>query len=318
MTRKIRNTAILAKIETTYGVDAVPTGATDAILISEATFNLAYNNVDRNNIKGYMGGDEQLAGTRYVEMSFGVEISGSGAAGTAPAWGKLLRACSFAETITAASRVEYNPISTALDAITFYHHDDGVLHKALGCMGTVQLAMGEGERPMLRFTFTGLDGGLATAANPTQTFAAWKAPQVITDANTGDIKLGSAYSAGAITGGTAYPSRGLSLDVANQVAKISLLGGQSVDITNRAVIGSMQLELDAAEEVAMFADVNANTLTTMSFEHGTTAGAKVLFHMPSVQRINPKHADYEGRVQIMFDLRVLPLDGNDELVIVAA
>ena len=317
MTRKVRNTAILAKIETTYGVDSTPTGLADALLISDASFNISYNNVDRANIRGFFGADAQLAGTRYVEMSFGVEISGSGAVGTAPAWGKLLRACAFAETVSAGSRVEYNPVSTALSSLTVYYYDDGVLHKALGCMGTVQLAMGEGERPMFNFTMTGLDGGVATASNPTQTLTAWTTPLVISDVNTGDIKLGSTYSAGTISGGTTFPSRGLSLDAGNQVARLSMLGGQSVDITNRAVSGSVQLQLTAAEEVAAFDAVNANTLTSFSFEHGTAAGAKVLFHMPSVQRVNPQHADYEGRIQMSFDLRVLPVSGNDELRIVA-
>jgi hypothetical protein len=68
--------------------------------------------------------------------------------------------------------------------------------------------------------------------------------------------------------------------------------------------------------VAFYGDVNANALTTMSFEHGTTAGAKVAFFMPSVQRANPKHADYEGRIHHTFDLRLLPVSGNDELRIV--
>jgi Phage tail tube protein len=316
MARKTLNTAILAKLETTYGADALPTGAANALLISEASFDLSYNNVDRNNIKGYFGSDEQLAGTRFVEMSFSVEISGSGAAGTAPAYGPLLRACAMAEAITVGSRVEYNPVSTSLESVTIYYHDDGVQHTALGCMGNVQLAMGEGERPLLKFNFTGLDGGIAATANPALTLTAWKAPLVITDANSGDIKLGSAYAAGVISGGTAYPSRGLSLDLGNQVAKVALLGGQAADITDRKTTGSMQLELTAAQEVAFYGDVNANALTTMSFEHGTTAGAKVAFFMPSVQRANPKHAEYEGRVHHTFDLRVLPVSGNDELRIV--
>lgn len=316
MARNTRNTAILAKIETTYGTDAVPTGAANALLISDASFDITYNNVERNNIKGYFGSDEMLAGTRFVEMSFAVEISGSGAAGTAPAWGPLLQACSFAEVITASTRVDYTPVSTNQKSLTIYYSDDGVLHKALGCMGNVQLSMGAGERPLLRFTFTGLDGGTTAAANPTLTLTAWKAPLIITDANTGDIKLGGTYSAGAITGGTVYPSRGLSLDVGNQVAKIDLLGGQSVDITNRACTGSMQLELTAAQEVSFYADVAANTLTSLSFEHGTAAGAKVLFHAPSVQRINPKHTDYEGRIHHTFDLRLMPSTGNDDLRIV--
>lgn len=316
MTRKVRNTAILAKIETTYGVDAVPTGADNALLISEATFDVSYNNVDRNNLRGYMGASEQLSGTRFVDMTFSAEFAGSGALGTAPAWGSLLKGCAFAEVVTASTRVEYNPIGTGLQSLTIYYFDDGVLHKALGCMGTVTFGLGEGKRPMMQFSFSGLDGGPVTSSNPTTVLTAWKSPLVITDTNSGDITLGGTYAAGAITGGTAYPSRGMSLDIGNQVAKIALLGGQAVDITDRATSGSMQLQLTAAQEVAAYTDVNDNTLTSLSFEHGTTAGYKVLFHMPAVQRINPKHAEYEGRILMGFDLRVLPTSGNDDMRIV--
>ena len=35
----MRNTAVLAKIETTYGTDAVPTGAANAVLVSEDDWN---------------------------------------------------------------------------------------------------------------------------------------------------------------------------------------------------------------------------------------------------------------------------------------
>lgn len=316
MPRNTRNTAILAKIEATYGLDAAPTGALNALLVSDASFDISYNNVERNNLKGFFGADEQLAGTRFVDLSFSVEISGSGAAGTAPAYGVLLRACGMAETITAAARVEYNPISTAQQSITIYYHDDGVLHKALGCMGNVTLAMGEGERPLLKFTFAGLDGGISATATPALTLTAWKAPLVITDANSGDVKLGSIYAAGVLTGGTAYPSRGLSLDLGNDVKKIALLGGQSADITDRQAKGSVQLELTAVQEVAMFADVNDNTLTSLCLEHGSAAGAKVLVFAPNVQRSNPKHVDFEGRIHHTFDLRLLPVTGNDELRIV--
>lgn len=317
MPRNTRNTAILAKIETTQGTDAAPTGAADALLVTEASFDIAYNNVDRTLIRGFFGAGEQLAGTRFVDMSFSVELSGSGTAGTAPAWGRLLRACSMAETVTAGSRVEYNPVSTGQQSLTIYYHDDGVLHKALGCMGNVAFAMGEGERPLLKFTFVGLDGGTTATANPSLTLTAWRAPLVINDANTGDIKLGGTYSAGAISGGTVYPSRGLNLDLGNTVAKVALLGGQAADITDRNSSGSMQLELTAAQEVAFYADVTANTLTSLSLEHGSAAGARVIFHAPNVQRINPKHVDYEGRIHHTFDLRLLPTSGNDELRIVA-
>lgn len=317
MPRKVRNTVILAKVETTSGTDAAPTGGSNAIFISNASFEYLYNNVDRDLIRGYLGASEQLAGSRFMRATFDVEISGSGTAGTAPAWGPLLQGCAMAETISAGSRVEYNPITASMQTLTIYYYDDGVLRKALGCMGNVELAMGEGDRPLFKFSFLGVDGGTTAASNATPTFTAWKVPLVITDPNTGDIKLGGTYATGAITGGTAYPSRGLTLNLGNDPRQIQLLGGQRVDINQRATTGSMELELTAAQEATLMTDINANTLTSLSFEHGTTAGGKVLFYAPKVQRINPKLVDYEGNRLAGMDLRLTPNSGNDELLIVA-
>lgn len=317
MARLIRNTAILAKIEVTPGVDAAPTGAANALLISNASFEVNYNNVNRDLIRGFIGGSEQLSGSRFVKAMFEVEISGSGVAGTAPAWGPLLLGCAMAE-VTNVGYVEYSPVSTGLKTLTINYHLDGLARKMLGCMGTVELAMGEGERPLLKFAFTGIDGGALAQDNPVQVLTAWKAPLVIMDQNTGDIKLGGAYATGALTGGTAYTSRGLNLQLGNDVKPLGLLGGQSVDITNRETTGSVQLELTAAQEVTLMTDINANALTSLSFEHGTDAGGKILIYAPSVQRINPKHVDYEGRAHMGMDLRLLPVSGNDELRIVTS
>lgn len=315
--RKVRNTAVLAKIETAYGTDAAPTGAADAILVTEASFNVTYNNVNRDLLRGYLGGSEQLAGTRWAEISFSVELAGSGTAGTAPAWGRLLRACAFAETVTADDRVEYNPISTSFESLTIDYFIDGVRRKALGCRGNVNITMNEGERPMLRFEFVGLDAGASAQTTPTLTLTSWRQPVVVTDVNTGDIRLGGTYTAGALSGGTVYPSRGLTLNVGNNVARIALLGNQSVDITNRDTTGQMQLELTAAQEVTLLSEVNSNTLRSLGLDHGTAAGHRITVWAPNVQLINPQYQDYEGRSHTSFDVRVLPSSGNDELRIVA-
>lgn len=318
MPRKTRLTAVLAKIETVYGTDAVPTGAADALLISNPTHSYTYNNAPRDNIKAFLGNDEELVGTRYATCGFDVELSGSGTAGTAPAWGKLLRACAMAETVSAGNRVEYNPISAAFESLTIYYHRDGVLHKALGCMGTAEFKLEEGAIPKISFSFTGIDGGPAAVANPTQVLTAWRTPLVVTTANSASVKLGATYAAGALSGGTDFCSRGLMLDLGNEVQYSSMLGPcTGVDIPNRASKGSMQLDLDAAAEVAAYAAISANTLTSVGLVHGTVAGARVLVFAPAVQRINPTQADFNGRIQIGMDLRVLPLVGNDELRIVA-
>ena len=106
-TRYIRNTAILAKIESTYGTDSTPTEVANALLVSNVSINpLSAANVDRDLVRPYMGASEQLVGTAYIDLSFDIELSGAGTAGTAAAYGPLLRACGFAETLSASVRAE--------------------------------------------------------------------------------------------------------------------------------------------------------------------------------------------------------------------
>jgi hypothetical protein len=317
MGRLIRKTAILAKTEVSYGSDPTPDGTANAILVSNASFNVAYTNVNRDLIRANLGGSEQLAGTRFVECSFDVELANSGAAGTAPAWGPLLLACGMAEaTLTTPARVEYTPVSASFKSVTIYYHIDGTLRKALGCMGNAELMLNEGERPMIRFTFTGLDGGTTATADPTLTLTSWRVPSVVSDVNSGDINLGATYSAGTLTSGTSYPSRGLAINLNNTIARKAILGGQSVSITQRDVTGSCQLELTASQEATFRTDINANTTTTLGFTHSTGAGVGIILHAPRVQRIDPSDVDYEGELHTGLNLRFVPSSGNDELRIV--
>ena len=318
MPRLIRKTAILARTESTYGVDPVPSGSSHAILVSNASFNLAYNNVERNFIRPFFGGSGQLAGTRFVECSFDVELANSGTAGTAPAWGPLLRACGMAEAIlTTPARVEYTPVSASFSSVTIYYHIDGVRRIALGCMGNVEIMLSEGGAPMLRFSFVGLDGGRSTQTDPTVTLTAFRAPAVVSDVNSGDINLGCTYSAGALSSGTVYPSRGLTVNLNNTVSRKAVLGGQAVQVSDRNVQGQMQLDLTAAQEVSFLTDINSNTTTTLGFSHQTGAGVGILLHAPAVQRIDPTDAEYEGDVHMAQNLRFVPTTaGNDELRLV--
>ena len=315
MARYIRNTALLAKIETTEGTDAVPTGSANALLVSEMTINpLNASNVDRDLVRPYFGASEQLVGTAYLEVTFSCELAGSGTAGTAAAFGPLLQACGFAETGTTYKA--YAPdVPSAQKSATLYYHDDGVLHKLLGAKGSFKLMAKIGERPTLQFSFTGKDGGISAVSNPSTTLTAWKQPRIITDTATADLTMGGAYSAGAITGGTAYTSQGLELDAGNTVVFTPLLGSESVDITARSVTGSIALDLTAAQEVSLMATVKANTLQTISLEHGTAAGGIVGIVLTAAQLLNPKKSEANGRRLIGYDLRSVPSAGNDDLII---
>jgi len=318
MPRLIKNTIVTAKVQTTPGLDAAPTGAANAVLMSEGSITpLDAQSIDRSLIRGYFGGSEQLVGPASVKLTYAVELAGSGTAGTAPAWGQLLQGCAVAEgLLTTPARVEYMPASTGLKMLTQYYYDDGALHKLIDSMGNCTLSAKVGERPMLRFEWVGLDGGIAVAPNATGVFTPWKKPVAMTKANVIDITLGGTYAAGALSGGTLYNSTGLELNFGNVVNFSAMLSTETVDISDRQSTATIELELTAVQEVALMAAVKANETQSLGFTIGTAAGNKVLIFAPAVQLTNPRKSELNGKRLIGFDLRLVPVNGNDEWRIV--
>lgn len=317
MPRYARNSTVLAKIESNYGTDSSPTGTANAILVSNININpLNAGNVDRALIRSYFGGSEQLLGTAYVECSFDVELAGAGTAGALPGYDPLLKACGFSVTTSSGTRVDYLPSTPGTDSVTIYYYDDGLVHKALGCRGTLQIKATVGVKPVFSFRFLGVDGGAPTGTPTNVSYTAFKTPLVVTDNNTGDLVFsGTAAGTGAvqITGGTSYPSQGWDIDYANQVQHTPLLGGETIDITDRAPVAKFSLDLTASQESTFGTAVKAATLYPVGFVHGTATGNRVLVFAPQVQLINWSKADVNGRRLISFDGRILPTTGNDDL-----
>lgn len=315
--RYIRNTVITLAIEAVAGTDVLPTGLANAMLVADMSIDpLDAKDIPRNLIRGFFGGSEQLVGVASVKIGFTVELAGSGTAGTAPAWGAAMLACAMAEgTLTTPPRIEYSPVSTGLKTATIYYYDDGVLHKAFGVMGNVAISAKAGERATLKFDFVGLDGGVS-AAMTSGTYAAWKKPVALTKSNVIDVTIGATYLAGAFTGGTVYPSTGLELQLGNAVNFDALLSEETVDITDRDSTGSVELKLTAAQEVAFMAIVKSNVTQSIAFTIGTVAGNKIGLFAPAVQLRKPKKVDRNGKRLIGFELGLVPVNGNDELLII--
>ncbi|SFD83347.1 phage tail tube protein [Massilia yuzhufengensis] len=319
MSRLIKNTVVTAKAETVTGQDAAPTGAANAVLISDVSITpLEAQNISRPLIRGYFGGSEQLVGPANVKLSYTVELAGSGTAGTAPSWGQLLLGCAVAEgTLASPARVEYVPMSTGLKSLTQYYYDDGVVHKLLGSMGNCTLSAKVGDRPVLRFEWTGLDGGVAAVSNAVPVYTPWKKPVAMTKANVIDITFGATYAAGALTGGELHSSTGLELNFGNVVNFTPMLSTETVDISDRESTATLELELTAEQEVAFMAKVKANETQSLGFTIGTAAGNKIIVFVRAAQLINPRKSELNGKRMIGFDLRLVPVNGNDEWLIVA-
>lgn len=99
-----RKRVVLAKIESTYGTDAAPTGPLNAILVRSLDVSpLDADLVSRDMVRPYYGNYDQLIAGQKVTVTMEVELQSSGTAGTAPAWGPLLRACGMSETLNGAA-----------------------------------------------------------------------------------------------------------------------------------------------------------------------------------------------------------------------
>jgi hypothetical protein len=226
-------------------------------------------------------------------------------------------------TISATPRHDFLPITDSVPSLTIYYYKDGVLRKALGCRGTAVLRAISGEMPVLAFTFRGLDGGETAVAVPGDAdFSAFVTPLIPTDANTMDLVLGGSLAATgevAITGGTAVPSMGLEVNLGGATPLVPLIGEESVDVTDRQLVGVVRLSLTAAQEVARQAAVLGATLSSVGLLHGTEVGKKVGLWLPNCQFTNPTEEDFNGRYLVRYDLRAVPTgSGNNEFRLIAS
>lgn len=305
-----RKVAILADVEAIYGADAAPTGPLNAILVSgEPTVTpMDMKTVDRDNLRAYFGNAEKLPTGIFSKVDFQVEIAGSGTPGTAPAWGKLLRACAFSETITPGTKVEYMPVTDMIESASIYINRDGVMHKLTGARGTVKFGFTVDQIPKFDFSFTGLFNPVADAAMPTVTLTAWKTPLPVNRSNTPTFTLH----------GYAAKMQSVSFDMASALSAYSLVNStDKVDITDRKPGGKVVFEATTVAQKDWWTAVKNVDSGALQLIHGTVAGNKVQIDAPKTQIVSPTYGDYQGILMLNGDLVFAPNAGNDELVITA-
>jgi hypothetical protein len=305
-----RKTAILAKAESVYSTDPVPTGAANAILISgEPNVSpMDMKVVDRNILRAYFGNSEKLPTGIFSKVDFSCEIAGAGTAGTVPAWGVLLRACAFAETISAGVSVAYAPVTDNLESATIYFNRNGVLHKLTGARGSVKLNFTVDGIPKFDFSFTGLFNAVVDVAMPTLTLTAWKTPLPCNHTNTPTFTIH----------GYAAKMQALDIDVAADISAFALLNDtEHVEIVDRKPAGKIVMEATTVAAKDWWTTVKNITTGTLNLVHGTTAGNIVQIDAPKVQIFNPTYSNFQGVAMLNGDLVLAPNAGNDELVITA-
>lgn len=309
-----RKRVILAKTETTYGTDSTPTGAANAILVRNLDVTpLDADILSRDLVRPYMGNYDQILATTKVAVSFEVELQGAGAAGTAPAYGPLLRACGMAETVSAGVKVDYKPVSSSFESATIYVQlqqdvaGNSPLHKVTGCRGNVEFTLNAKALPVMKFTFTGIYNAVADAAVITATYTAFKTPIAVNKANTPTFSIM----------GYAGIMNEFGLNLNNEVTYRNLVGSEQVLITDRKAGGTAVFEAPTITAKNFFTDALNTTLGNLSLIHGSTAGSIIEFAATAtLDVVTPSYTEMDGIVMMSLPYVLVPTTaGNDEFTL---
>ena len=305
-----RKKLLMAELETTYGTDPTPTASANAIEVRNIEITpLEVETVSRELVRPFLGQADQLLANEKVLINCEVEFVGSGAAGTAPAYGPLLQACRCTETIVSSTSATYAPNSDATPkSVTIYFNVDGVQHKATGCRGTFTLNCEVGQIPFISFEMTGIYVEPSDVALATPTYANQADPLVFKNGNTSSFQVFS-YNAAL---------QSLNFELANEVIYRELVGGtKSVDLIDRAPSGECVIEAPTIAQKDFFTAARNSSTGNLTFQHGTAAGNIVTFSANQIDLSGPTYSDQDGIQMLNLGYIATPSSaGNDDFSLV--
>lgn len=316
MTLLARKAQLIAGLETVYGVagSPVPKGSTNSVLtVGVAITPYAGPTVSRNFDRATLGNQTMINTNPGAEVTFGVELAGSGTATTAPAWEPLLKACGFsaAQSSPTSGGWVYSPLSSSWPSVSLYLEIDGFMHEVLGARGSVSFTLARGQIPMMNFRFMGKYTRPYAGAHSGVSATAYKSPIAVTNENTPTFTFA----------GKSFKAESFTLDMANALVHRNVINGNEVMITDRAPVGQFVIEtpdLDDSPSVNLFSYVESHSgVTTGAFvlEHGVAAGYIVKFMAPAVQLSSATYGNSDGILTQNIQALFTPSSGNDEVTL---
>lgn len=308
-----RKSLILVKIEATYGVDPTPAPATDAILCGAVGYEILGRSLERDVVLPYFGKLSPANVGEAIKLTIPLEIRGAGgAADVIPRIGRLFRACNLAETVNAGVSVVYAPTSTEDgESVTVYWYADGILHKALGCVGSPKLSGKSGDYGKLALELTGIYAGThaSDAATPAATFG---------DAAIPPRFLSALFSINAYAGAIENFEVDLGNEIGKRVDANSASGILRYFVNDRNVKGSCDPRVVLLATYNPWTAWDASTSGAITARFGSAVGNKVVVNMPNCTLTDaPKYGGREKEriYQLAFGAYPTLAAGNNELTI---
>jgi hypothetical protein len=302
----VKRAQMAAKAEGTEGTAETLAGA-DAFLAMNINFNPEIEMGARDNVGASLSQFSHVPGARKATMEFDVELKGSGTAGTAPALGKLLKACGFGETVVVSTSVTYLPASTGISSMTLALYNDGVRYLISGARGNVSLKLEKGKPGMLHFIFTGADFTVTDVAllSSGVSYETTKPQPFLTATLTID-------SYAALLGSLEFNMNNETAlrDDVNQGS-----GHKSAVITGRRPSLSIDPEMVTVATYDFFGKWRSGNEGALTLALTGTAGNICTITAPKVQYTGAKLADKSGLRSLGIDCQLNRNSGDDELSI---
>lgn len=303
---------LLAKTETTYNTDSLPTGASNAILVRNLEIQpIEADQVNRDLVRPYLGSSDILISNIRSRVTFEVEMAGAGAAGTVPKYGPILKACGMSETISASTKVTYAPVSESFSSCTLYVNIDGVTHKVTGCRGTVTLSMSVGQIPVYQFEMMGIYQSPVDVsfASLSTSFTGFQTPQTFDNNNSSAFQFHT-YSP---------ELQSLEVQIGMEMVYRELVGSvKEVLLTDRRTTGTAVFDATLMAEKDYFSSAISSTNGNCTVTHGTVAGNKVKINIPRANITTITYSESNRVTQYNVPFNALPSNtgsGNDEFSI---
>jgi len=302
----IKRAQLAAKAEGTEGSAETLAGA-DAFLAMNVSFKPEIEMHPRDNVSASLSNFSQVPGARKATMEFDVEVKGSGTAGTAPALGKLLKACGFGETVVAATSVTYKPASTGIGSMSLAVYNDGVRYGIFGARGNVSLKLEKGKPGMLHFVFTGADFTVTDVA-------------MLSSAVSYETTVPKPFLAATMTI-DAYAALvgSMEINMNNEIAlrpDVNAASGyKSAVITGRKPTLSIDPEMVTVATYDFYGKWRSGSEGALTLALTGSAGNICTITAPKVQYTGVKAADNSGIRSLGVDCQLNRNSGDDELSI---
>jgi len=313
MGRILSNRSIIAaKIEAVEGTSETLAGADANVQIMEpAKFEPNISMFDRQLLDVSYSSFKQIPGTRLATISFKCENKGSGTAGTAPAIGKLLKACGFLETVVAVTSVTYAPLSAlaTIPTLTVAVYIDGVRKQIRGARGNVKYSAKNGEPGVFEFTFLGVYDAVTTQTLLTPSGVETTVPVAL---------LSALFSVAAFSAFVSTVTFDMGVKLAPRPDINKAEGYISTLITSRKPVGTFDPELEIIATHDWYGRWLAGTTGVLTWKHPGTAGNICVFNVPVCQYIKVSDGDRDGIALSPIDfLMVRNAAGGDDEISVA-